>query len=105
MGGGRKGTSVIVSLERSGGFTGQRLTSSVETDELPDAEMTEALRALEALASSPHPAPVIGRSQPLYRLTIHRPAGRQVVEVVESEVPAVMRPLLTELMRRAQARS
>jgi hypothetical protein len=95
---------MIVSLERSGGFTGQRLTSSVETEELPGAEMTEALRALEAFASSARTTrPAAVPSQPLYRLTIHRPSGRQVVEVAESEVPAAMRPLLTELVRRARA--
>jgi len=96
---------VIVSLERSGGFTGQRLTSSVETEELPGAEMTEALRALEALASAARTAHPAAPSQPLYRLTIQRPSGRQVVEVAESEVPAVIRPLLAELMRRARPRS
>jgi hypothetical protein len=94
--------SVIVSLERSGGFTGQRLTSSIETDDLPDAERTEALQALETLVSArPATAPAV-RSQPLYRLTIHRPSGRQVVEVAESEVPAGLRPLLTALVRRAR---
>jgi hypothetical protein len=95
---------VIVSLERSGGFTGQRLTSSVETEELPGAEMTEALRALEAFASSAQTTrSAAAPSQPLYRLTIHRPSGQQVVEVAESEVPAAMRPLLAELVRRARA--
>lgn len=96
---------MIVSLERSGGFTGQRLTSSVETEELPGAEITEALRALEALASSAQTTrSAAAASQPLYRLTIHRPSGQQVVEVAESEVPTAMRPLLAELVRRARAR-
>jgi hypothetical protein len=95
---------VIVSLERSGGFTGQRLTSSVETEELPGVEMTEALRALEAFASSARTTQSAAvPSQPRYRLTLHRPSGQQVVEVAESEVPAAMRPLLTELVRRARA--
>ena len=94
--------SVIVSLERSGGFTGQRLTSSIETDELPDAERAEALQALERLVSAQPAASSAARSQPLYRLTVHRPSGRQVVEVFESEVPAGLRPLLTALVRRAR---
>jgi hypothetical protein len=94
---------VIVSLERSGGYTGKRLTSSVETGELPGAEMTEALRALEAFASSARTARSAAPSQPLYRLTLHRPSGQQVVVMAESEVPAVIRPLLAELMRRARA--
>ena len=96
---------MIVSLEGSGGYTGQRLTSSIETDELPDAEKTEALQALETLVSAPPAAPPTVRSQPLYRLTIHRPSGRQVVEVAESEVPTGLRPLLTALVSRARGGS
>ena len=60
---------MLVSLERSGGFTGRRVTSSVDTDELPAEQVTEALRALDALVSAP---------------------------------PAALRPLLAELVRRAQ---
>jgi hypothetical protein len=93
---------VIVSLERSGGFTGQRLTSSIETDELSGPEMAEALQALEALVSAPPATRAAVRSQPRYRLTIHGPSGQHMVELVESEVPAVIRPLLTELTRRAR---
>jgi Emfourin len=91
---------MLVSLERSGGFTGRRVTSSVDTDELSAPQMTEALQALDALASAPPTIPPGGASQPRYRLTVHRASGQQVVEVVESQVPAALRPLLAELMRR-----
>ena len=90
-----------VSLERSGGFTGRRVTSSVDTDELPAEQVAEALRALDALAAAP-PAPAIAGSQPRYRLTIDRASGQQVVDVLEAQVPAALRPLLAELVRRAQ---
>ena len=92
---------MLVSLERSGGFTGRRVTSSVETEELPAEQVAEALRALDALASAP-PAPTAAGSQPRYRLTIDRPSGPQMVDVLESQVPAALRPLLAELMRRAR---
>ncbi|MFD0532076.1 protealysin inhibitor emfourin [Kitasatospora arboriphila] len=39
---------VRVSLERSGGFTGLRTTSSLDTDELAGPEADAALQALEA---------------------------------------------------------
>jgi len=94
---------MLVSLERSGGFTGRRVTSSIDTDELPAPQMTEALQALDALAAAPPVVPPGGASQPRYRLTVHRAAGQQVVEVVESQVPAALRPLLAELMRRGPA--
>ena len=92
---------MLVSLERSGGFTGRRVTSSVDTDELPAEQVAEALRALDALASAP-PAPAAAGSQPRYRLTVNRASGQQVVDVLESQVPAALRPLLAELVRRAQ---
>lgn len=91
---------MLVSLERSGGFTGRRVTSSIDTDDLPAPQATDALRALDALASAPPAIPPGGASQPRYRLTVHRASGQQVVEVVESQVPAPLRPLLAELMRR-----
>ena len=92
---------MLVSLERSGGFTGRRVTSSVDTEELPAEQVAEALRALDALASAP-PAPTAAGSQPRYRLTVNRASGQQVVDVLESQVPAALRPLLAELVRRAQ---
>jgi hypothetical protein len=91
---------VLVSLERSGGFTGRRTTSAVDTDELTGAQMAEALRALEALASAPPTSPPSGPSQPRYRVTLHRSSGPQVVDMTESQVPPALRPLLTELIRR-----
>lgn len=94
---------MLVSLERSGGFTGRRVTSSVDTDDLPAPQVAEALQALDALASAPSAIPPGGASQPRYRLTVHRAAGEQVVEVAESQVPAALRPLLAELMRRGPA--
>jgi hypothetical protein len=94
---------MLVSLERSGGFTGRRVTSSVDTDDLPAPQVAEALEALDALASAPPAIPVGGASQPRYRLTVHRAAGEQVVEVVESQVPAALRPLLPEQRRRGPA--
>jgi predicted oxidoreductase len=97
---------MLVTLETSGGYAGLRMTSSVETDELPAAEMAEALRTLETIASeSPASAPSAGTSLPRYRLTVHWPSGPQVVDVVETRVPAALRPLLVELTRRTRPKS
>jgi hypothetical protein len=96
---------MLVSLERSGGFTGRRVTSSVDTDDPSVAQMSDALRALDELAAAPPATPGGGASQPHHRLTIHRASGQQVVDVVESQIPAALRPLLSELMRRARAES
>jgi hypothetical protein len=91
-----------VSLERSGGFTGRRVTSSLDTDELRAEQEAQALQALDALAAAPMAAPAAAASQPRYRLTIDRSSGEQVVDVLESQVPDALRPLIAELMRRAE---
>ena len=93
---------MIVSLERSGGFTGRRVVSSIDIDELATGQRSDALCALEELAAVPETGPPAARSQPTYRLTIHRPAGPQLVQLVESQIPAALRPLLNELIRRGQ---
>jgi hypothetical protein len=90
---------MLVTLESSGGYAGVGLTSSIDTEELPPADAAEALRTLETLAAA---GPPTGTPQPRYRLTLHRPSGAQVVEVVEPHVPDALRPLLAELIRRAQ---
>ncbi|MBA2813877.1 hypothetical protein E0500_042880 [Streptomyces sp. KM273126] len=92
---------VRVSLERSGGYTGLRTTSYLDTEQLPAEQAAEVQHALEVLRSAP---PVTaGRAKsavPRYRLTIHWPSGDQAVEVTEPDVSPVIRPLLTELARR-----
>jgi hypothetical protein len=93
---------MLVSLERSGGFTGRRVTSSLDTGELGAEQATAALQALDALASAPPPSPSVAASQPRYHLTIHRASGEQVVDVLEAQVPGALRPLLNELIRRAR---
>lgn len=89
---------MLVELESGGGYAGVRLRSSVDTDELPPAQRNEVTAALDTLAVTGSPP---ATHRPRYRLTVHRPAGVQVVEVVEPDVPAALRPLLTELVRRA----
>jgi hypothetical protein len=91
-------------LESSGGFAGLGLNSSLDTEELPPEQAAEAMRALEELASVPPAVPSGGTTLPRYRLTIPRESGPQVVELTESQVPPALRPLISELMRRARPR-
>jgi hypothetical protein len=92
-------STMLVTFESSGGYAGLRLTSSVETDELPAAPMAEALQALETLTST---GPPTRTPQPRYHLTVHRPSGVQTIDVVEPNIPPALRPLLAELIRRAR---
>jgi hypothetical protein len=76
----------------------------VDTDDLTDLpgdRVTAAVRALEELASAPPERPSVRGGQPVYRLGLQRPSGSQVVELVEAQIPDALRPLLTELVRRA----
>jgi hypothetical protein len=94
----REVTTMLVELESGGGYAGVRRRSSVDTDELAPAERNDVTAALDALAATRSPP---ASHRPRYRLTVHRPAGVQVVDMVEPDVPAALRPLLTELLRRA----
>jgi hypothetical protein len=85
-----------VTLETSGGFTGQRRHATLDTD--LDDDLQSLLADLSATEPAGAPAP---SAQPRYRLTVHHPTGDQITELTESEVPATLRPLLTELLRRA----
>jgi len=96
---------VHITLLTSGGFTGQRLTASLDTDELPEAQVSEALSALEDLASAPPAIPSAGASQPRYQLTLTGDTGQRTVELTESQIPSDLRPLITELVNRARTRS
>jgi hypothetical protein len=91
-----------VSLVSSGGFTGQRLVASLDTDELPAAQAAEALTALRDLASSPPRIPA-GASLPRYRLTLADDSEERSVEVTESQIPPAVRPMVTELVKRARS--
>ncbi|MEU7745701.1 protealysin inhibitor emfourin [Nonomuraea sp. NPDC049158] len=84
-----------VTLETSGGFTGLRRTATLDTD--LDESLDDLLRHLASASAEPS-----GSSQPRYRLTVHRPTGDQVTELTESQVPAALRPLLTEMLRHAR---
>jgi hypothetical protein len=96
---------VHITLLTSGGFTGQRLTASLDTNELPQAQVSEALSALEDLASAPPAIPSAGASQPRYRLTLNTDAVQRTVELTESQIPPALRPLITELVNRARGRA
>ncbi len=89
-----------VLLESSGGFTGLRMRSSLDTEELPPEQAADAVRALEKLALMPPALP--SAPLPRYRLTITRDTGPQVVELAETRVPQALRPLISALMHRAR---
>ncbi|MFD1537229.1 protealysin inhibitor emfourin [Nonomuraea guangzhouensis] len=85
-----------MTLETSGGFTGLRRHVTLDTD--LDDDLRSVLTALSAAEPAATPATA---AQPRYRLTVHHPTGDQTTELTEPDVPAALRPLLTELLRHA----
>ncbi|MGA7205542.1 MAG: protealysin inhibitor emfourin [Specibacter sp.] len=90
-----------VSLEISGGFTGLRQSSAMDTDELPPEHLDGVLGALGTLGDAATSGPPGAASQPIYRLAVSAPAGERVLELTESQIPDGLRPLIEELRRRA----
>lgn len=91
-----------ISLVSSGGFTGQRLAASLDSDELPAAQAAELLAALNDLAAVPPTVPA-GASLPRYRLTLADADEERTVELTESQIPSAVRPMVTELLKRARS--
>nr|WP_125611756.1 protealysin inhibitor emfourin [Specibacter cremeus] len=73
----------------------------MDTDDLAPALAAEVLGALEGLAGAVQSLPSGAATQPRYRLAVSRPAGPQIVELTEAQIPHGLRPLIEELRRRA----
>jgi hypothetical protein len=89
-----------VSMVQTGGFTGRRLLATLEGADLaPDLA-----DVVTSLVADPLPPPVPspgGAGQPRYQLTVQDRGVVRHVVLLESTVPAEVRPLLQELLRRA----
>jgi hypothetical protein len=90
---------MLVTFERSGGFTGRRQTATLDTDDLPAADAAGLLHLIESLASAQQGAAEAATSEPRYRITIHRRPGDAVAVLTETQMPAALRPLLVDLFR------
>lgn len=106
------GSGMKLTMIRSGGFTGQRLVVTVDTDDLDVGEpqgsnLRSAVEALTELAASSPAAAGLdpsapGAAQPRYRFILHVRPTEQVLELPESQVPPALRPLISALSQRAQ---
>jgi hypothetical protein len=97
-----------IEFERSGGFAGVVLRTSVDSSELPREEAAE-LEALVARASLPGLAARSGGSPPApdrfqYVLTILRDGRTQRIRFSERDVTPELRPLLDRLLDLARRR-
>ena len=97
-----------ISFERTGGFAGMRLTTTVDTATLPPEEANQLRQLVEAAdffhlpATITSPSPQPDRFQ--YRLTVEENGQQHTVRVSEAAAPDALRPLIEWLMDAARRR-
>ncbi len=95
-----------ISLERSGGFAGIRLTTTVDTDSLADDEARTLQQLVESSDFFHLPATLMPQKpQPdrfQYTLTVETDDKSHTVTAAETALPAKARPLFEWLAQRAR---
>ncbi len=95
-----------MTIERTGGFAGMRLTKVVDTATLPAEEKNQLRRLVDAADFLRLPTTLMSTSpQPdrfQYRLTLEEDAQQHTVVVSEQAVPGTLRPLIEWLMQMAR---
>jgi hypothetical protein len=89
-----------IEFQRSGGFAGLRLATTVDVDKLPADEAAELKRLVDAADFFRLPATLKatrGADQFTYRLTVEAGNRQHTVEVSENAAPESLRPLLQRL--------
>jgi hypothetical protein len=92
---------MLIEYERSGGFAGIRMTTSVDSDALSLEQAEEMKAALEEADFFKLPPRItsdtVGADRFQYRVTIHAQEGKHTVEVSEAAVPENLWSLLNLL--------
>jgi hypothetical protein len=95
-----------MTIERTGGFAGMRLTKVIDASNLPTEEKNQLRRLVDAADFLRLPATLISKTpQPdrfQYRLTLEDDAQQHTVVVSEQAVPGTLRPLIEWLMQMAR---
>ena len=96
-----------IEFQRSGGYAGTVLATSIDTGELPDPQAEELTQLVEradlpALAGRPRAPGAPDRFQ--YDLAVTLEDDRYEVTLGEAEVPETARPLLDRLVELARQR-
>jgi hypothetical protein len=95
-------------FERTGGFAGTRLRTSVDLESLPAQDALQVRSLLEDSRFFELPGRLVSSgAKPdrfTYRVTVESENGTHIVEASESAVPNEMRPLLDWLSRNSRSR-
>jgi hypothetical protein len=91
------------SLERSGGFTGIPVTTTVDVDSLPTAEANQLRQLVEATDFFNYPAQITAASSLpdrfQYQITVEDNQQKHTVIVGEAAIPNNLRPLIELLLK------
>ncbi len=92
-----------IEYRRSGGMAGIDMTASVDTRKLPAAQAQLAADLMDPTSAASAPTTGVGAPDRFsYELTVHDGEQAQTHNWSETEVPAVVQPLLASLGQRAQ---
>ncbi|MGB7623646.1 MAG: protealysin inhibitor emfourin [Terriglobia bacterium] len=95
-----------IRLERSGGFAGIKLSSSVDTEELSPDEAGQVRKMVEGATFFELPDSIkSARPMPdrfVYRIQIEEGGKTKTVEVDEASVPDPLKPLVRHLVDAAR---
>jgi hypothetical protein len=96
-----------ITVERSGGFTGMPLTSSIDTAHLPPEQATHLRHLVETADFFHLPTTLSAPAQPdrfEYEVTVQEGDRKHTVTFGEAAMPEQLRPLLIWVMAVAHQR-
>jgi hypothetical protein len=94
-----------VTFERSGGFAGLMLTTSIESAALSEGEAMRLRQLVESANFFQLPAEIPSSAQPdsfQYEMTVEMDNQQHTVAVGETSVPETLRPLINWCMEKAR---
>lgn len=95
-----------IDFERSGGFAGMTIRTSVDTDKLSSAEsseLTQLVKAANFFTLPPNTGPGPGADQFNYKVTVQIDALNRTVVTTDTTMPPALKPLIDHLMSLARA--
>jgi hypothetical protein len=98
---------MLIDFERSGGFAGMTIKTTVDTDTLPSDEAKELGQLVSAANFFTLPRSINGGGSGAdefhYKLTVQVDELKRTVEATDSTMPDSLRPLVDRLMSMARA--
>lgn len=98
-----------IEMERTGGFAGMRVQTTIDTETLPPEQASELESLVETASFFEMPTgastPPRGADSFYYRISIEAEGRKHTVETSDEVAPETLRPLLRRLTALARSRS